>query len=96
MQTPNTSTNSSLTASPPSTPGAPLAHAPATPTTPPTRSPTPIPSMSSNTLRVPEVRLTPPTGEVEMNYLEMVIIFKLIILTILFRISVQLLRRDYL
>ena len=74
MQNSNTSTQSSLTASPPSTPGAPLAHAPATPTTTPTRSPTPIPSMSSNTLRVPEIRLTPPTGEVEMNYLEMVII----------------------
>ena len=73
-QNSNTSNQSSLTASPPSTPGAPLAHAPATPTTTPTRSPTPIPSMSSNTLRVPEIRLTPPTGEVEMNYLEMVII----------------------
>ena len=96
MQTSNTSTNSSLTASPPSTPGAPLAYAPATPTTTPTRSPNPIPSMSSNTLRVPEIRLTPPTGEVEMNYLEMVIIFKLIILTVLFQISAQLLRRDYL
>ena len=96
MQTPNTSTNSSINASPPSTPGAPLAYAPATPTTTPTRSPTPIPSMSSNTLRVPEVRLTSPTGEVEMDYLEMVIIFKLIILTVLFQISVQLLRQDYL
>ena len=74
VQNSNTSNQSSLTASPPSTPGAPLAHAPATPTTTPTRSPTPIPSMSSNTLRVPEIRLTPPTGEVEMNYLEMVII----------------------
>ena len=84
---PNTSANSSLTASPPSNPGAPLAYAPATPTTTPTRSPIPIPSMSRNTLQVPEVRLTSPTGEVEMEYLEMVIIFKFIALTVLFQIS---------
>ena len=90
MQTPNTSANSSLTASPPSTPGAPLAHAPPTPTTS-TCSPTPIPSMSRNTLQVPEVRLTSPTGEVEM-----VIIFKLIALTVLVQISVHLLCREYL
>ena len=96
MQTPNTSANSSLTASPPSTPGAPLAYAPATPTTTPTRSPTPILSMSrNNNLQVPDIRLTSPTGEVEMEYLEMVIIFKSIALTVLFQISVHLLCRDF-
>ena len=95
MQTPNTSSNSSLTASPPSTPGAPLERSPVPPTTT-TRSPTPVPSMSRNTLQVPEVRLTPPTGEVEMEYLEMVMIFKLITLAALFQISVHLLRREYL